>query len=166
MSKRRDEGGGAFDALVQAIAGMGSAPGWAGAPAATAPGTLGRALGQGVLHGRIPQGARSAEAFPRPAPEMRHEGQRSVAELGTILWHAMGGLHEAPELGPWMAPPHTDPIVALALSRRHLAEYAAPEPIDRSCAFPGGRVWPRRDRTREGRRAGRDRGVAQPGPRR
>ena len=40
-----------------------------------------------------------------------------------------------------MAPPHTDPIIALTLSRRHLAEYATPEPIDRSCAFPGGRVW-------------------------
>ena len=40
-----------------------------------------------------------------------------------------------------MAPPHTDEIVALTLSRRRLAEYAVPEAIDRSCAFPGSRVW-------------------------
>ena len=108
------------------------------------PRTLGRALGQGVLHARLPrdpQGVRPAEASPRPAHPIRHEGQRSVAELGAILWRAMGGPDEPPELGPWMAPPHTDPIVALALSRRRLAEYATPEPIDRSCAFPGGRVW-------------------------
>ena len=144
MSKRRGGAGGAFDALVQAIVALGTVPGWARAPPATAPGTLGRALGQGVLHARLPrdpQGVRPAEASPRPAHLIRHEGQRSVAELGAILWHAMGGPDEAPELGPWMAPPHTDPIVALALSRRRLAEYATPEPIDRSCAFPGGRVW-------------------------
>ena len=86
MSKRHHDTGGAFDALVQVIMGMGAASGWAGAPAATAPGTLGRALGQGVLHGRIPHGTRSAEAFPRPAREVQHEGRRSVAELGAILW--------------------------------------------------------------------------------
>ena len=72
---------------------------------------------------------------------MEHEGQRNVAELGTILWHAMEGQRDAPELEAWMAPPHADPIVALAPSRRRLAEYAVPEAIDRSCAFPGARVW-------------------------
>ena len=141
MSKRRDDGGGAFDALIRAIVGVGAAPGWSGVLPATAPDTLGRVLGQGVLHGRLPQGTRPAEAFPLPATEMQHEGQRSVAELGAILWHAIGGPHEAPELKPWMAPPHTDPIVALTVSRKRLAEYAVPELIDRSCAFPGDRVW-------------------------
>ena len=144
MSKRRHDTAGAFDALVQAIVGLGAIPGWTGLPPATAPNTLGRALGQGVVHGRIPrvpQGALAAEASPLPAPQMQHEGQRSIAELGAILWHAMGGPHDAPELEPWMAPPHTDPIVALALSRRQLDEYARPEPIDRTWAFPGGRVW-------------------------
>ena len=141
MSKRRHDTGGTFDALVQAIVGFGAIPGWAGLPPATAPGTLGRALGQGVLHGRIPQGAPPGEAQPLPAREMRHEAQRSVAELGAILWHAMGGAEEAPELGPWMGPPHTDPIVALTIGRKRLAEYAVPEPIDRSFAFPGERVW-------------------------
>ena len=72
---------------------------------------------------------------------MKHEGQRSVAELGAILWHAMGGAHNAPELEPWMTPPHADPIVALSLSRQRLAEYAAREAVDRTCAFPGHRVW-------------------------
>ena len=67
MSKRRGGAGGAFDALVQAIVVLGTVPGWARAPAATAPGTLGRALGQGVLHARLPrdpQGVRPAEASP------------------------------------------------------------------------------------------------------
>ena len=147
MSKRRHDAGnagGAFDALVQAIVGLGAIPGWAELPPPTAPGSLARALGQGVLHGRLPHGAKGAhpvDASPLPVERMQHEGQRSVAELGAILWHAMGGAHDAPELEPWMAPPHTGPIVALALSRRRLAEYAVPEAFDRSCAFPGGRVW-------------------------
>ena len=109
-----------------------------------APGSLARALAQGVLHGRLPSGAKGAltvDASPLPVERMQHEGQRSVAELGAILWHAMGGTRDAPELEPWMAPPHSDAIVALSLSRRRLAEYASTEAIDRSCAFPGARVW-------------------------
>ena len=141
MSKGRRDTGGAFDALVHAIVGLGAVPSWAQLPPATASGTLGRALGQGVLHGRLPQGMCPADALPLRAAQMRHEGQRSVAELGTLLWHAMGGPHGAPELEPWMAPPHTDPIVALTLSRKRLAEYAVPEAIDRRFAFPGNRVW-------------------------
>ena len=137
-------GGGTFDALVQAIVGLGTVPRWAELPPPTTPRGLGRALGQGVLHGRLPHGAKGAhpvDPSPLPVEQMQHEGQRSLAELGIILWHAMGGTRDAPELEPWMAPPHTDPIVALALSRRRLAEYASAEAIDRSCAFPGGRVW-------------------------
>ena len=144
MSKRGGGTGGAFDALVQAIIGLGAVPSRAVLPPATAPGSLARALGQGILHGRRPKGAKGAhpvEASPLPVERMQHEGQRSIAELGTIVWHAMGGAREAPELAPWMTPPHADPIVALVLSRQRLAEYAVPEAIDRSCAFPGGRVW-------------------------
>ena len=144
MSKRRHDTSGAFDALVHAIAGYGADSRWTGLPSPTAPGSLARTLGQGVLHGRLPRGADGAcavDASPLPIHQLRHEGQRSVAELGTLLWHAMEGAHDAPELEPWMALPHTDPVVALSLSRRHLAEYAAAEAIDRNFAFPGARVW-------------------------
>lgn len=145
MSKRRhDTGGGAFDALVHAIVGLGAVPSWARLPPPTAPGSLARALGQGVLHGRLPRGgqrAGSVEAAPLPIQSMQHEGQRSVAELGAILWHAMGGARAAPELASWMALAHIDPIIALSISRRRLAEYAEASTIDRSCAFPGDRVW-------------------------
>ena len=126
-------------------------PSWASAPSragplppATAPASLARALGQGVLHGRLPQGAngaRGAGASPLPVEQMQHEGQRSVAELGAILWHAMEGKRDAPELAPWMIPPHADPIVALSLSRGQITEYAARDAVDRTCAFPGDRVW-------------------------
>ena len=144
MSKRSHDAVGAFDALVHAIVSLGTVSSWAKLPPATAPGSFARVFGQGVLHGRLPrsaQGASAAEAPPLPVEQMQHEGQRSIAELGTVLWHAMEGAHDAPELAPAMAPPHADPIVALALSRRLLAEYAVPEAIDRACAFPGGRVW-------------------------
>ena len=144
MSKRGRSAGGAFDAVVRAIVSLGTVPGWAELPPATAPGSLGRALGQGVLHGRLPQVANGAyvlKASPLDAERMEHEGQRSVAELGAILWHAMDGPRDAPEIERWMARPHTDPIVALTISRRRLAEYAALEAIDRSTAFPGPRVW-------------------------
>ena len=144
MSKRRHGAGGAFDALMQALAGLGAGTRWARLPRATAPGSFGRSLGQGVLEGRLPKGAHDAcgaEAAPLPLQALRNEAQRSIAELGAILWHAVGGAHDAPELEPWMAPPHSDPIVALSLSRRLLAEYATPEVIDRTCAFPGRRVW-------------------------
>ena len=97
-----------------------------------------------MLRGRLPRsawGTHPADAAPLAVERMGHEGQRSVAELGTILWHAMGGRRDAPELEPWMPSPHADPIVALALSRRRLAEYAVPEVLDRSTAFPGPRVW-------------------------
>ena len=142
MSKR--DAGGAFDTLVQAIVSLGDGSSWAQLPPATAPGSLARALGQGVLHGRLPRGAQGAhpiEASPLPVERMQHDGQRSVAELGAILWHAMGGADDAPELAPWMIPPHADPIVALSLSRKRVAEYGQREAIDRSCAFPGDRVW-------------------------
>ena len=144
MSKRSRDAGGAFDALVHAIASYGAGSRWTDLPPPTAPGSLARALGQGVLQGRLPGSAGGTPcvgASPLPIQQLRHEGQRSVAELGAILWHAMGGARDAPELASWMAPPHTDPVVALALSRRRLAEYAAPEAMDRSCAFPGTRVW-------------------------
>ena len=36
---------------------------------------------------------------------------------------------------------HSDPIIALSVTRRRLAEYAVPEAIDRNTAFPGTRVW-------------------------
>ena len=142
MSKR--DAGGAFDALVQAIVGLGAVPSCAELPPPTAPGSLARALGQGVLHGRLPRDAHGAcggTASPLHAERMTHEGQRSVAELGAILWHALGGALDAPEFEPQIAPPHTDPVVALRISRRRLAEYAVPEAIDRSTAFPGPRVW-------------------------
>ena len=144
MSKRDRSTAGAFDAFARAIAGLDAVPNWAALPPATAPASLARALGQGVLHGRLPQGgngARGAGALPLPVEQMKHEGQRSVAELGTLLWHAMDGQRDAPEFAPWMIPPHADPIVALSLSRRRLAEYAAREGVDRTCAFPGPRVW-------------------------
>ena len=144
MRRRGNNAVGAFDALLRAIASLGAAPSWTGLPPPTAPQSLGRALAQGVLEGRLPRDAhraRPTDASPLPVERMQHEGQRSVAELGAILWHAMGGAGDAPELEPWMAPPHADPIVALALSRRRLAEYAVREAIDRSCAFPGRRVW-------------------------
>ena len=144
MSKRARDTGGAFDALVHAIVCLGAVPGRAELPPATAPGSLGRAFGQGVLHGRLPRDARGAcvgKASPLPAECMTHEGQRSVAELGAILWHAMGGPREAPELEAAMAPPHTGPIVALSVPRRRLDEFAVPEDVDRSFAFPGDRAW-------------------------
>ena len=144
MSKRRHGAGGAFDALVQAFAGLGADAGWARLPPPTVPGSLGRTLGQGVLEGRLPkdaQGACAADASPLPLQALHNEAQRSIAELGAILWHALGGAEDAPELTPWLERPHSDPTVALALSRRLLAEYARPEPIDRTCAFPGARVW-------------------------
>ena len=144
MSKRARDSGGAFDALVRAIVDLGAVPGWAGLAPATAPGSFGRAFGQGALHGRLPRDARGAcvgKASPLPTECMTHEGQRSVAELGAILWHAMGGPREAPKLAPQLAPPHTDPVIALTITRRRFAEYAVPEGVDRSTAFPGPRVW-------------------------
>ena len=144
MSKRRQDTSGAFDALVHAIAGLGASSRWAGLPPATTPGSLGRALGQGVIQTRIPQRkatTRTLNAGPVSTSEMAHEGQRSVAELGAILWRAMDGRDDAPELEPWMEAPHTDPIVALTLSRQRMGEYTRREAIDRSCAFPGQRVW-------------------------
>ena len=144
MSKRRHGAGGAFDALVRAFAGLGADAGWARLPRATAPGSLGRTLGQGVLKGRLPKdahGACAADASPLPLQALHNEAQRSIAELGAILWHALGGAEDAPELTPWLERPHSDPTVALSLSRRLLAEYATPEIIDRTCAFPGRRVW-------------------------
>ena len=140
----RREACGAFDALVHAIIGLSTNPTWGGVPPATAPDSLGRGLGQGVLHGRLPRRAKGAcvgRASPLPAERIEHEGQRSVAELGAILWHAMDGPREAPELERWMAPPHADPVVALSISRRRLAEYAVPELVDRSTAYPVPRVW-------------------------
>ena len=97
------DAGGAFDALVQAIVGLGAGSSWAQLPPVTAPASLARAPGQGVLHGRLPRGANgmhAVEASPQPAEQMQHDGQRGVAELGTILWHAMGAAHDAPELAP------------------------------------------------------------------
>ena len=144
MSKRGRSTAGAFDAFARAIVGLGAVASWAALPPATAPASLARSLGQGVLHGRLPQGgnrARGADASLLPVEQMQHEGQRSVAELGAILWHAMAGAHDAPELAPWMIPPHADPIVALSLSRKRVAEYGQREAIDRSCAFPGHGVW-------------------------
>ena len=115
---------------------------WTGLPPPTTPGSLARGLGQGVLQGRLPRGVNGASGTaPQPAEALQHEGQRSVAELGAILWHAMGGERDAPELAPWMARAHADPIVALTLSRQRLGEYAVRQPIDRNTAFPGPCVW-------------------------
>ena len=142
MSKRNACG--AFDAFVHAVIGLDKASTWTGLPVATAPDNLALALGRGVFHGWLPRGANGAcigAALPLPAERMTHEGQRSVAELGAILWHALDGPRDAPELERWMVPPHTHPIVALSISRRRLAEYAVPERVDRSTAFPGPRVW-------------------------
>ena len=141
MSKRDRSTSGAFDTVVHAIAGLGTAASRVGLPPATAPGSLARALAQGVVQGRLPRTAKGAGDPPQPVEEIHNEGQRSVAELGAILWHAMGGERDAPELAPWMIPPHADPIVALSLAPRHIADYAARETVDRSCAFPGDRVW-------------------------
>ena len=137
MSRR--EACGAFDALVHAVIGLGTNPSWAGLPPATVPDSLGRSLGQGVLHGRLPRGADGActgGASPLAAERIEQEGQRSVAELGAILWHAIDGPRDAPELERWIAPPHRDAVVALSISRRRLAEYAVPEAVDRSSAYP------------------------------
>ena len=144
MSKRARDTAGAFDALVRAIVDLRAESSWSGLPPPTGPENFARALGRGVLDGRRPRGANRAhvgDAPPPPLEAIRHEGQRSVAELGTVLWHAMRGPDEAPELAPWMNPPHADPIVALWISRRRLAEYAVRAPVDRNTAFPGPRVW-------------------------
>ena len=140
MGKRDTSG--AFDALVRAIVALGATPSWTVLPPPTTPGSLARAFGLGVLQGRLPREASGAGgAAPQPAEALRHEGQRGVAELGAIVWNAIEGGRYAPELAPWMAPPHTDPIVALTLSRQRLGEYAVRQPIDRNCPFPGPRVW-------------------------
>ena len=142
MSKRDRSTNGAFDTVVHAIAGLGTAASRVGLAPATAPGSLARALAQGVVQGRLPRTAKGAgDDPPQPVEEIHKEGQRSVTELGAILWHAMDGQRDAPELAPWMIPPHADPIVALSLSRRRLDEYAAREAVDRTCSFPGPRVW-------------------------
>ena len=133
---------GAFDSLVRAVVGLGATPSWTALPPPTTPGSLARGLGQGLLQGRLPREAKgTGGTAPQPAEALQHEGQRSVAEFGAILWYAMGGPDDAPELAPWMAPAHADPIVALTLSRQRLGEYAVREPIDRNCPFPGPRVW-------------------------
>ena len=59
---------------------------------------------------------------------MSHQAQRSIAELGTTLWRALDGPRDAPELAGWLSTAHDDPIIALRIPRRHLAEYAVPEP--------------------------------------
>ena len=61
MSKR--DAGGAFDALMHAIAGLGAAPTRTKLPPPTKPGSLARALGQGVLYGRLPHGADAARGL-------------------------------------------------------------------------------------------------------
>ena len=97
---------------------------------------------------------------------MTHEGQRSVAELGAILWHALGGALDAPEFEPQIAPPHTDPVVALA----HLPP--APRRVRRARSdrpqhrVPGTARVAHRNRARQGRHARRRRGVAKPRDRR
>ena len=129
---------------MRAIVGLGANSRWTALAPPTAPDSLGRGLGQGVLHGRLPRGANGmhrVDASPLPLEQIHHEAQRSVAELGALLWHALDGSRDAPELAPWMALPHSDPIIALSVTRRRLAEYAVPEAIDRNTAFPGTRVW-------------------------
>ena len=126
------------------MVGLGANSRWTARPPPTAPDSLGRSLGQGVLHGRLPRdanGLHRVDASPLPLERIHHEAQRSVAELGAILWHAMGGPEEAPELAPWMGLAHCDPIIALSVTRRRLAEYAVPEAIDRNTAFPGRQAW-------------------------
>ena len=101
MSKRGRDTGGAVDALVQAIVGLGADSSWPGLPPAMAPESLGRGLGQGVLHGRLPKrtnATQGLEASPLAVEQIEHDGQRSIAELGAILWHAVDGPGEASEL--------------------------------------------------------------------
>ena len=142
MAKRDTPG--PFDALIDAVAGCGEGARWPGLPPPTTPQSLGDRLGRGVLHGRLPRagnGTQRTDATPLPVEQIDHQAQRSVAELGALLWRALDGAGEAPELAPWIAPAHDDPIIALSIPRRRLAEYAVPETMDRNAPFPGDRVW-------------------------
>ena len=92
MNKRRQGTSGALGALVHAIAGLGATPRWARLPPTTTPGSFARVFGQGIVQTRIPPRSHAGgalDAGPAATAEMAHEGQRSVAELGAILWHAM-----------------------------------------------------------------------------
>ena len=144
VSQRARDTNGAFDALIDAVVSFGADANWPALAPASAPDSLGRRLGQGVMRGRRLQGATDAgglEAPPLPAERINHEAQRSIAELGALLWHALDGPRDAPELARWLLPPNDDSIVALSVTRRRLAEYAVPEAVDRSAPFPGNRVW-------------------------
>ena len=140
--RRALEKGGALDAFVHALAGLGATSRWTGLPPRAGATTLARAVGEGIIEGRRRgKGHDAADAPPVDAEDLDHEGQRGVAELGSILWHAMSGPDTAPALSRWIPRPHTDPIIALTLSRRRRAQYAEREPLDRNTIFPGPRVW-------------------------
>ena len=73
--------------------------------------------------------------------DITHEGQRSTVELAALLWHAMDGPREAPELAPHIPALHADPIIALSIGRARRGEYAISDRFARTCAFPGEAVW-------------------------
>ena len=140
-TRGRSRDGSVFDAFVRAVSGEREYA------AATTLGERTQALGEGLL-----RGSRAHDRDTRPgevkAPlatdAITHDGQRASAELGAILWHALGGPKEAPELARWIQMPHDDPIVALSVSRGRRAEYAVANRADRfarTCAFPGRAVW-------------------------
>ena len=108
---------GAIDALLEALAALGTRRCDAGRlPPRTPPRCRTRSVAEGVLAGRRathppPPGA------PRPAPgepeALEHEGARSIAALGALLWHAGRGAEDAPALVQWVTPPQTNPAIAL-----------------------------------------------------
>ena len=136
-----------INALLDALGALGArSSNGVALPPATHPRRWGREVGEGVLKGQkgaesVPPRAGALGAAPEPSEALEHEGARSIAELGAILWHAGAGADDAPELARWIVAPHADPIIGLTISRRRLAEYAAPDPFGRTCAVPGERVW-------------------------
>ena len=64
-----------------------------------------------------------------------YEGTQAVAELAAIFCHAI-----SPRAPAELPRPNRDPIVALAISRTCLGEYARADTIDRALPFPGDRL--------------------------
>lgn len=133
----------ALHTFVQAIIAGGTI--WRGptlAPA-TAPESFGRSFGEGAL--KAPYMNRTTGAWRAGRPvrggRIEHEGHRTTAELAALLWHAMGGAQEAPELAGDIVSPHDDPIIALVITRRRRAEYASADGHGRTCPIPGRGVW-------------------------
>ena len=138
----RDKTVGALDAFVHAVIGdRAGRP--RPAPRAT-PENIARTFGEGLV--RTLQARENDARAPRiGAPirttEIAHEGQRSTVELSTLLWHAMDGPREAPDLATQLPALHADPIIALSIGRSRRAEYAVTDRFGRTCAFPGKALW-------------------------